>query len=76
MTQKIGERIRILRKEKNMTQPQLAKQVGVANSVISNWENSLNIPRSDYVVIMAKIFNVSTDYILGLEDESGTKIYR
>lgn len=68
----IGERIRELRKEQGISQPELAKIIGVANSVISNWETGTNFPRGDYVALLAKTFNVTTDYLLGNEDEFGT----
>ncbi len=69
----IGERIRELRKEQQMTQPQLARTIGVANGVISFWENNINIPRGDYIALLAKTFNVTTDYILGNENEFDIK---
>lgn len=47
----------------------MAKQIGVANSVISNWENNINFPRGDYVFLLANVFNVTTDYLLGYESD-------
>lgn len=69
----IGERIKYLRKGKNLTQTELAKRIGVAFSVISNWENNTNFPRGDYVALLAKEFQVTTDYLLGSETEYGEK---
>ncbi len=65
--EKIGDRIKYLRKDFDLSQPELANKVGVAYSVISNWENNLNFPRGDYVAILANIFHVSADYLLGCE---------
>lgn len=64
----IGDNIKKLRKEANLTQPELADRINVAKSVISNWEQNLNIPKGNYIIELAKIFNVSADYILGLTD--------
>ncbi len=66
----LGERIKYLRMEENLTQPQLAKAIGVSNAVISFWENNLNEPKASYVLALAKCFNVTTDYLLGIDDEN------
>lgn len=66
----IGQRIRELRKELNLTQPELADKIGVAKSVISFWENNINIPRADYIAKLSKIFDVSADYLLGNANDS------
>ncbi|MDE6585841.1 MAG: helix-turn-helix domain-containing protein [Clostridia bacterium] len=61
----LGTRIRELRIERGLTQPQLAKMVGVTNAVISFWENNVNEPKASYVKKLAKSLNVTTDYLLG-----------
>ncbi|MDD3397313.1 MAG: helix-turn-helix transcriptional regulator [Clostridia bacterium] len=63
----LGQKIKELRKEKNLTQPELARLLNVSNGVISFWENNINEPKATYVKQLAIIFNVSSDYILGLE---------
>ena len=70
----IGQRIKQLRLEKNITQPELAKSIKVSNGLISFWENSVNEPKASLIIKLALFFNVSTDYLLGLEDELGNKI--
>ena len=64
---KIGEIIKDLRKEKKLTQTQLAELLFVSQDTISLWELDKSLPDVVNVVKIAKIFNVSTDYILGLE---------
>lgn len=64
---KIGETIKELRKEKKMTQTQLAELLYVSQDTVSLWELNKSLPDVVNVVKMAKIFNVSADYILGLE---------
>lgn len=62
-----GERLRQLRKQKNLTQKQLAELVGVTNSIISFYEVGDRMPSPEMIVKLAKAFNVSTDYLLGME---------
>ncbi len=64
----LGERIRYLRTEKNYTQPELAKIIGVSNAVVSFWENDLNEPKATYIKALAECFDVSADYLLGLTE--------
>ncbi len=62
------ERLKMLRIEKELSQPELAKLVGVSNGMISFWENGINEPTITDLVKLSQIFEVSTDFILGLED--------
>ena len=64
----IGNRIKELRTEKELTQPQLAKGINVSNCIISKWENNLMEPKATYIIRLAQFFNVSADYLLGLSD--------
>lgn len=50
-----------------MTQAQLARELGLTRSVISAYETGLRLPSYDILIHIAKIYNVSTDYLLGLE---------
>ncbi len=47
---------------------QLAKELGTTDAAISNWENEINEPKISYLRSIAMFFNVSADYLLGLED--------
>ena len=64
----IGNRILELRKERNLSQAQLAKEIGVNARAISYWEQEVNEPKASYIYELAKFFGVSSDYLLGLED--------
>ncbi len=64
----LGLRIRELRIERGLTQPQLAKMVGVTNAVISFWENNINEPKASYVKKLAMCLNVTADYLLEFSD--------
>ncbi|MDR7870446.1 MAG: helix-turn-helix domain-containing protein [Tissierellaceae bacterium] len=65
MNQKnIGLFLRDLRKEKDLTQEQLAEILGVSNRSISRWENGVNMPDIDLVIEMAKFYDVSIEEML------------
>lgn len=71
----LGEKIKFLRTSKNLTQPQLAQKICVSNGIISIWENNINEPKASYIKKLCCVFDVSADYLLGLEDETGAKTY-
>ena len=62
-----GNALKTLRLSKKMTQAQLAQKLGLTKSVISAYETGLRLPSYDILIHIAKIYNVSTDYLLGLE---------
>ncbi len=57
-----------LRIEKGLTQEELAKQINFSLSIVNKWENGKKSPSVDAIKILAKYFNVTTDYLLGLEN--------
>lgn len=61
-----GMRLRLLRQAKNMTQKQLADQLRLTKSVISAYETDLRLPSYDILIKIAAIFDVTTDYLLGV----------
>ena len=63
-----------LRKSKNLTQNQLAERLWVKKSIISAYETDARPPSLDMLIKYAKEFNVSTDYLLGIEAEKTIKI--
>ena len=65
----ISDRIKFLREKAGYSQAQLAKKLDVTRSSVNAWEMDLSTPTSQYVVAMARLFHVSTDYLLGLESE-------
>lgn len=62
-----GEKLKALRKSKNMTQNQLGNNLGVAKSVISYYENGDRYPSYSVLVKIAHTFHVTTDYLLDME---------
>ena len=63
----IGERLKRLRTENGLTQKQVAEQVGVAVSAISSYESSVRLPSYSVLVKLAKLYHVTSDYLLGAE---------
>ena len=63
----LGETIKALRLEKGLTQPQLAKLVGVSNGMISIWENNVNEPKASCLKALAIALDVTVDTLLGEE---------
>ncbi|EMP5903686.1 helix-turn-helix domain-containing protein, partial [Acinetobacter baumannii] len=69
----MGQRIRALRREKKLTQGELAKIVGVSAPNVTGWEKDAYAPKADPLSKMAAYFGVSTSYITN-GDESGPKL--
>ena len=65
----ISDKIRELREQAGYSQTQLAKKLDVTRSSVNAWEMGLSTPTTQYVVAMSKLFHVSADYILGLQNE-------
>ena len=61
-------RLRELRTDKQMSMKQLAVAIGTTDAAISNWENGINEPKISYVIRLCQFFDVSADYLLGIED--------
>lgn len=70
----LGKRINELRKSSGMTQEELGKKLGVVKSTISLWESDSSEPNHAATIALAKLFGVTTDYLLGAEgDAMGTE---
>ena len=67
------ERLKELRTEKGLSQKELGQILNTTNSSVCDWERGGSEPNLDTVAQIARYFDVSADYLLGLEDESGTK---
>lgn len=64
----IGQRIKELREKQGIEQIELAKKLGYkSQSTISKWESGVNLPTGKKLIALAKIFNTSTNDILGIE---------
>lgn len=64
-----AERLKQLREDNNLTLVELAKAIGVSHVAILRWENKQRIPSIESLKALAIYFNVSADYLLGLEND-------
>ena len=65
---KFAERLKELREEKGLTLVQLAKELKFSHVAVGRWERKARIPNIEALIVIAKYFNVSADYLLGLTD--------
>ncbi len=59
--------LKSLRKEKNLTQEDLAKKINYSPVTISKWETVVKRPSIDSIKVLAKFFDVSADYLLDID---------
>ena len=73
--EQLGDRIRKLRESRNMTQTELSEILGMKTyTTVSKWEKNENFPKGKDLKKLAEIFNVTSDYLLGLSDTKLGKI--
>lgn len=65
-----GTRIKDLRLKYSYTQEQLAQRLNLTKSVISAYETGTRMPSYEVLITIARIFHVSTDYLLGVENKN------
>ena len=69
----MGERIYKLRKEKSLSQEQLAETADVSRQAVSKWETGQSVPDAEKIVLLSDIFGTTTDYLLkGTQDNSAS----
>lgn len=64
----LSKRLKTLRKERRLTQTDLAKRFGVTQQAIAKWESALSLPDYSTIARLAAFFEVSSDYLLGITD--------
>lgn len=62
----LGTKLRQLRQERQWTQKQIAKQIGVTASIVSAYETGIRFPSYEALIKLARLYHVSTDYLLGV----------
>lgn len=65
----LGAKIKELRTLRGINQMQLANEIGVTKQCVSNWENDNILPSIEMLIKLSSFFNVTTDYLLGLEKD-------
>lgn len=65
-------RIKQLREENNLSQRALAKKINANQKTVNFWERGVSEPSAGFVIALADVFECTTDYILGREDDAGS----
>ena len=65
----IHERIKMLREQYNYSQAELADKLGIARTSVLAWENQTSVPAMKHIIALAKLFRVSTDFLLEVEEK-------
>ena len=65
----IHEQIKMLREQYNYSQADLAKKLGIARTSVLAWENQTSVPAMKHILSMAKLFRISTDYLLEVDNK-------
>ena len=64
MKRTLGEKINSLRKQRNMTQDELAEKMGVSSQAVSKWEKGLSIPDIPILIELSDFFHIALDDLL------------
>lgn len=67
---KLGKRLKMLREQKGLTQDELGKLLELKQQSIDSYEQGRSYPNVKNVIRIAELFGVTTDYLLGCEDNS------
>ncbi len=70
----IADKIKLLREGCKMTQAELARKLGVTRSGVNAWEMGISVPSTQYLVELALLFHVSTDYLLDIEQTATVSV--
>ena len=70
----VADRIKDLREENRMTQSDLARKLSITRASVNAWEMGISVPSTQYIVELAGIFNVSTDYLLDVAPSASINI--
>ena len=68
----MNNRIKALRLEREMSQRALAEKIGCSQKSIDGWEKNKIEPTAAFICALADVFECTTDYLLGREDDFGT----
>ena len=69
-----ADRIKALREAHGWTQAELARKMNMTRNGINSWEQGLSMPSPPSLVDLARLFSVSTDYLLGVENYSAVNV--
>lgn len=66
----IADKIKLLREASHLTQTELAKKLNITRSSVNAWEMGISVPSTTYLIELALLFHVSTDFLLDLEQNN------
>ena len=69
-----ADRLKALREARGWTQAELARKMNMTRNGINSWEQGLSMPSPPSLVDLARLFSVSTDYLLGVENYSAVNV--
>ena len=72
----IGERLQDIRKDNNDTQAALAQKLQVSVATVQSWEQDKSSPSHEMLVAICRMYQISSDYLLGLTNEDPLYIQR
>ena len=64
----MNKKLRELRKEKGVSQEQVANELGISTSAYSNYEQGIREPSIDMLIKLCKYYNVTSDYLIGINE--------
>ena len=67
----LGERLKLLRELKGKKQQEVCEALNIEQSTLANYENDRRIPKIDILIKLAEYYNISVDFILGIEKSGG-----
>lgn len=70
----VADRIKFLREQMQLTQADLSKKLGITRSSVNAWEMGISTPSTQYIVELADIFSVSTDYLLNVHTSATVSV--
>lgn len=68
-----SEKLKMLREARHLTQLQVAEQVGISKAMISAYETAIKTPSVEMLIRLARLFNVSVDYLISVDSLVGLK---
>lgn len=67
--QEFKDRLKELREEQGLSMKGLGLKIGVSDAAVCKWENGVSEPKITYILRLSKLFECSTDYLLGVTDD-------
>lgn len=69
-----ADRIKALREARGWTQAELARKLNMTRNGINSWEQGFSMPSPQSLVDLARLFSISTDYLLGIEKHNTVNV--